>query len=63
MLAQRAERAEIVAAVQIWAPVYPVGVDRASEVLVEADELMEHGVAHEALVRLLTGIPRELRGQ
>ena len=63
MLAQRAERAEIsAAAVRVWAPVYPLGVDRAFQVLIEADERIERGVAQEALERLRLRIPRENRG-
>ena len=61
MLAQRAERGELEMAVQVWTPVYLLAVGRADEVLIEAGELTECGVAQEALIG--RPIPRELCGQ
>jgi hypothetical protein len=59
MLEQSAERAEIAAALHLWAPVYPLGVGRAYQVSIEVVELIERGVAQEALER--RPIPRARR--
>jgi hypothetical protein len=58
MLAQRAERFELDAAVLLWTPVYLLFVDGALQVLIEAGEVSERRVAHEAFVR--RPIPRAL---
>lgn len=59
MLAQRAERDELDAAVRFGAPIYLLVVARALQMLIEAVECLERGVAQEALV--LHPIPRALR--
>src|SRR6266702_2082003 len=60
MLAQRAERLDLDGAVQLWAPVYLLVVDRAFQMLIEAVESLERGVAQEALER--QPIPGARRG-
>jgi len=59
MLAQRAERDELDAAVRFGALIYLLVVARALQVLIEAVKRLERGVAQEALV--LHPIPRALR--
>ncbi len=59
MLAQRAEGTEFDAAVKLWAPVYPLVVRWAFQVLVERIELSVRRVAEEALER--HPVPRPLR--
>ncbi len=59
MLAQRAEGNEFGEAVRIWAPVYPLVVRWAFQVLIEAIERAVRRVAKEALER--HPIPRPLR--
>jgi len=60
MLAECTERFELDEAVQLWAPVYLLFVDRAFQVLIEAREGGKHGVAYEAFVRVRLPIPGEL---
>lgn len=58
MLAECTESFELDAAVLLWAPVYLLFVDGALQVLIEAGEVSERRVAHEAFVR--RPIPRAL---
>jgi hypothetical protein len=59
VLAQPTKRGKLDSAIRLWAPVNPVGVAWALQMLIEVREGPKRGVTHEALV--CRPIPRALR--